>query len=638
MIGENGTYFTQQNCVNPYIIISGMTDDMMVSDRLTQSNLELELHHHLRQNGFDAVVFFNSLSMIRMYDMQSSYIVQHAKLPTQQELQSLNEAALNGQSRMEAAAPNGTFRRRTPAAQSVAPTTIALNLSLISDQTAWQRILTLLRQDKIRCAFVFTSLHSLQHELDELPLEVLPLFNRNRTQNGSIAIFISHATNDADLEQMLRVGNRAWTLFASNSLLPGINPPENSEPEANRVIRLGPPNAAEIRNFLTSLRIAAHNPLLIELADLDEICIQIAAQLTSTNRSLSFFSAVLDRWRKANPEAALTLQNCTSILGGKNYRSVSQRLSEMVGLEDFRRFIDSWGALQDATQNSMNRMPEHSSRLTPRPNTAAVRGHSLNVALVGEPGTGKSTVAELLGELYRERGLLPQGHLQRVSAAQLISPNVGASAQNLHHWVERSLGGVLFIDEAYALMNNRFGRDVIDALVNDMSQYAGRFAVVLAGYKDPINELLASNDGLFGRFPNIIELKPYTPPQMLQIFRSMAKAQEGVVFSEALEKVLPDFFNGWVNARTPDWRNAGEAETLLTTMRKNCAVRQRRDHISGATLILTPEDIPEKLQRWSEEADDAAGLIMDCALSAAFHSLLAGRLIAQTGETGKSEN
>ena len=132
-----------------------------------------------------------------------------------------------------------------------------------------------------------------------------------------------------------------------------------------------------------------------------------------------------------------------------------------------------------------------SSRFAPQVRLDSHVGHSLNVRIVGSQGTGKTTLAKLFGQLYYELGLLPQGHVVVCSRADLVSGYVGDTARIVRERVQEAMGGVLFIDEAYALASGAHGREAVDQLVNDMSAYQGQFAVIIAGYPSGINRLLS---------------------------------------------------------------------------------------------------------------------------------------------------
>lgn len=158
------------------------------------------------------------------------------------------------------------------------------------------------------------------------------------------------------------------------------------------------------------------------------------------------------------------------------------------------------------------------SRFVPLAGSGVVKGHSLNRLIKGNPGTGKTTLARLMGELYYELGLLSQGQLVECSASDLVTENVGGTSGVVRSKVQEAMGGVLFIDEAYALADNSHGHEAITQLVNDLSAYEGQFAVVLAGYPKDMERFMQENDGLARRFPVEYNIPNYTSTQMKEIF------------------------------------------------------------------------------------------------------------------------
>ena len=157
--------------------------------------------------------------------------------------------------------------------------------------------------------------------------------------------------------------------------------------------------------------------------------------------------------------------------------------------------LRSWYAHQ-ARQDGTRTEPVAASRFAPLPVANRRLGHMLNIRLKGSAGTGKTNIARLMGRFYYDLGLLPQGQLVECSGADLVSGYVGHTAEQMQQYVQEAMGGVLFIDEAYSLMDNQHGQEAINQLVNDMSAYEGQFAVVIAGYPRQIDELMRTNEGL----------------------------------------------------------------------------------------------------------------------------------------------
>ncbi len=167
---------------------------------------------------------------------------------------------------------------------------------------------------------------------------------------------------------------------------------------------------------------------------------------------------------------------------------------------------------------------------------------NVHSVFIGNPGTGKTTVAGMMGKLYKKMGLLTKGHVHEVDRVDLVGEYIGQTAPKVKEAIEKARGGVLFIDEAYALARSNddskdFGREVIEILLKEMSNGPGDLVLIVAGYPKEMAHFLDSNPGLKSRFKLYFEFSDYVPQELIKISKFACLEKEVVLDTDAVEKI-----------------------------------------------------------------------------------------------------
>lgn len=220
---------------------------------------------------------------------------------------------------------------------------------------------------------------------------------------------------------------------------------------------------------------------------------------------------------------------------------------------------------------------------------------SYHCVFTGNSGTGKTTVARILANIYKELGLLKKGHLVETDRSGLVAEYVGQTAVKTNKIIDSALDGVLFIDEAYSLVmegSGEYGHEAITALLKRMEDDRDRLVVILAGYGEEMKQFVESNPGLKSRFNRYFHFEDYSIEQLMDIFQLLLKKHEYVIQPEAKERVRAKI-EGAVKNHDNHFGNARYVRNMFEKILENQAMRLAEQGLTDRTSLqqILPQDI-----------------------------------------------
>jgi AAA+ superfamily predicted ATPase len=346
---------------------------------------------------------------------------------------------------------------------------------------------------------------------------------------------------------------------------------------------VGTPDEQELTRLIHVVRVR-HD---LEIADWPGLARTARAMAAARHEAQKWQRWLLEMARAGQPLDTATLRTAGRIAkSGQSNRSVWEQLDRLQGLDSVKAHLKKLGA-QVAAEVELRRLGRVSPDAEPGSN---------HLVFTGNPGTGKTTVARLVGEMYRDLGVLRDGHVEEVLAKDLIAEYVGQTAIRTNAAIDRAFDGVLFVDEAYQLSEQRergFGGEAIDTLLARMENDRERLVVIVAGYPDQMEEFLDSNPGLRRRFPesNIITFDDYPPELLLRILLNRL-TERGLTRKSELQVQLETVVNGLYRTRRQGFGNAGEMRNVGDEIFARWSQRVGRQVSEPADA----DDLPERLR------------------------------------------
>lgn len=277
----------------------------------------------------------------------------------------------------------------------------------------------------------------------------------------------------------------------------------------------------------------------------------------------------------------------------KTLDELLKELNELVGLNNVKSIVNDL-----ITYQKIQKIREKHNLFAQK--------NTLHLAFTGNPGTGKTTVARIVGRVYKQIGLLSKGHFLEVSRTDLIAGYQGQTALKVKEVIERAKGGVLFIDEAYSITENdhtdSYGRECLTELTKALEDYRDDLVVIVAGYTEPMKQFFESNPGLRSRFNTFIEFDDYSSDELLNILDMIAEKND-YKLSDELKDTLKAYFVKKMANKDENFANGRLARNIYDDLVMAHAKRIiTKDNPTDTDLsLLLPEDFADYKEKNTEQ-------------------------------------
>jgi len=551
-----------------FLVLYGTnTSDTFCTPNLLLQDIEQVLHQYLKSQGYQRILFYSGVKKLYFLDQESRDRCRLQPHPaTSQPSQQLRVTP------GPLGAKRGLLGRKSTTAASQTPTPVTTsppNRRLQDVQIL--PIFETAMQDNTQNAIIFSNAEDLgqfdnRRELFGRMVE----WSRLPPSNRNLCVLIFHHENRTTLQDFCQ---QIGLTFLANYAI-------RRDRTCQRVfnfVRLEAPAAGEIRALRDYFRLKHSKP--VNWSNAQQLSVWIAAE----NQPLNYW---YDRFQLANEISLTEARRQRWLSGDVSEQPALERLEQMIGLR----------SVKDAIRRRTRSLEMQIERSRHGQITEPIR---LHMVFKGNPGTGKTTVARLIGEIYRDLGLLLRGHVEEVGGRDLVAGYVGQTAMLTNERIDRALDGVLFIDEAYTLSqggDNDFGQEAINTLLKRMEDDRHRLAVIVAGYPALMDTFVNSNPGLQRRFPTEIVFEDYTPDELLAIFRQRVERVQCAIAPD-LAETLKNLFTQLYENRDQNFGNAGLVENLFNQMDELRSARVIEQHLDRWREPFRLADLPSQYQQ-----------------------------------------
>ncbi len=557
------------------VLYGANTSDTFCTADLLLQNIEQVLHTYLQNSGYQRILFYSGVQKLYFLDERSRdlCLLQPKTSPpsTPTEPMRVTPGPLGSGRRLLGKKSQQTTIPPAP----TAPTSPARRLQDIQILPILETVMQDITQ---KSAIIFSNAEDLANFDNRRELFGRMVdWSRLSPSYHNLCILIFHHENRTQLQEFCE---RIGFTFLANLVI-------NRDRSTHRGFnfhRLSSPDAREMRAFIDYSRLQHRKA--VDWATVEKLSVWIAAE----NRSLKHW---YDRFQETREICQTEARRLGWLSGNISTQSALERLEQMIGLDSVKQAIRR---LRRSLEVEQVRARQGLTTELPR----------LHIVFKGNPGTGKTTVARLIGEIYRDLGLLRRGHVREVAGRDLVAGYVGQTAIRTNEIIDEALDGVLFIDEAYTLNqggDNDFGQEAINTLLKRMEDERHRLAVIVAGYPTRMVEFINSNPGLQRRFPNEIVFDDYTPEELVKIFRQRVSRVECSMTPE-LEEALKNLFTVLYARRDENFGNAGLVENIFNQMDELRSLRVTEQKLDFLREAFQVTDLPPEYQQQGKKDEE----------------------------------
>lgn len=311
----------------------------------------------------------------------------------------------------------------------------------------------------------------------------------------------------------------------------------------------------------------------------DELGATISGVNTARTQNAEELKASMDEAKKAADELLREMEKKEAAISPEAPKTKAEESPETPSLEELLNELDGLVGLDEIKKNVRSLINLAKIRKLREEHDLPTPAMSLHLVFMGNPGTGKTTVARLIAKLYHAIGVLSKGQLVEVDRSGLVAGFVGQTAIKTDEAVKRALGGVLFIDEAYSLAasggENDFGREAIETVLKAMEDNRGDLVVIVAGYEELMERFISSNPGLESRFNRYFVFEDYDAEELYEIFKSMCEKNSYTLSVEA-EEFAKRHLAHLFETRGENFGNARDVRNLFENM-----ISVQADRVAG---------------------------------------------------------